>query len=52
MRYELFLPSNEERFNNGMVCILDCLNSLSKHVLENYGQFRNGVSAAATIILN
>ena len=43
LKYELFLPSNEERFNTGMTNVLDALNSLTKEVLERYGQYRNGV---------
>jgi hypothetical protein len=30
------MPSNEERFNQGMVCLLDALNALQTYVGQNY----------------
>ena len=36
-KYELFMPSNEERYNQGLVFLLDALKSLTAHVDSNYG---------------
>jgi len=36
MKFELYMPSNEERFNNGLVCVLNALNGLVQFVQQNY----------------
>eukprot|EP00347_Sterkiella_histriomuscorum_P012786 403367229 len=41
IKYELYLPSNEERFNNGLCCVLDALNSLCLFVCQSYSQQRS-----------
>jgi len=34
--YDLFMPTKEEGFNQGLVCLLDVLNDLQKFVGQNY----------------
>jgi len=35
-KYELYMPSNEGRFNQALVYLLDCLSSLCGRVSDSY----------------
>jgi beclin 1 len=45
-KYELFMPSNEERYNQGLVFLLDSLKSLTNYVESNYGSLVQKMFAA------
>ena len=36
IKYELYLPSNEERFNQGMTMVVEALNGLSNFVVQTH----------------
>jgi len=37
VKYELYMPSNEDRYNQGLVLVLDAVRTLTQYVDQNHG---------------